>query len=103
MPTILDISHQIEALDLLTNLDQARGTTIVMALHDLNLAARYADYLVAITAGRLYVSGPPEEVLTDRMCARIFNPESRVIVDPTLGQPNMLPISRNRMNGNISG
>ncbi|MBC7311175.1 MAG: ABC transporter ATP-binding protein, partial [Rhizobium sp.] len=51
--TFLDISHQVEVLDLLTDLNHTRGTTIVMVLHDLNLAARYADLLVAIESGRL--------------------------------------------------
>ncbi|MEK8169039.1 ABC transporter ATP-binding protein [Streptomyces sp. M19] len=56
--TFLDASHQIEVLDLLTDLNQARGTTIVMVLHDLNLAARYADHLIALAAGRLHAAGP---------------------------------------------
>ena len=61
--TFLDISHQVEVLDLLTDLNHARQTTIVMVLHDLNLAARYADHLVAMTGGKLHICGTPEEVL----------------------------------------
>lgn len=95
--TFLDISHQIEVLDLLTDLNRARGTTIVMVLHDLNLAARYADYLVAMAAGRLHVSGRPEDVLTERNVREVFGLESRVITDPTSGRPLMLPIGRHGM------
>lgn len=57
--TFLDVSHQIEVLDLLTDLNIRRGTTIVMVLHDINLAARYADHLFALRAGRLVASGTP--------------------------------------------
>ena len=57
--TFLDVSHQIEVLDLLTDLNRSRGTTIVMVLHDLNLAARYADHLVAMADGRIHAVGHP--------------------------------------------
>lgn len=95
--TFLDINHQIEVLDLLTDLNHARGTTIVMVLHDLNLAARYADYLVAMAGGRLHVSGTPEDVLTQQNVREVFGLESRIITDPTSGRPIMLPIGRHRM------
>ncbi|PRD41264.1 cobalamin/Fe(3+)-siderophore ABC transporter ATP-binding protein [Phyllobacterium phragmitis] len=95
--TFLDISHQIEVLDLLTDLNHARATTIVMVLHDLNLAARYADYLVAMAGGRLHISGTPEEVLTEQNVRQVFGLESRIITDPTSGRPIMLPIGRHRM------
>lgn len=95
--TFLDISHQVEVLDLLTDLNQTRGTTIVMVLHDLNLAARYADYLVAMAGGRLHMSGKPEEVLTEDTVREVFGIESRIIIDPTSGRPLMLPIGRHQM------
>jgi iron complex transport system ATP-binding protein len=95
--TFLDISHQVEVLDLLTDLNQTRATTIVMVLHDLNLAARYADHLVAMVEGRLYVSGSPEYVLTEETVRQVFGLESRIITDPTSGRPAMLPIGRHRM------
>ncbi|MBD8687574.1 MULTISPECIES: ABC transporter ATP-binding protein [unclassified Rhizobium] len=95
--TFLDISHQVEVLDLLTDLNQDRGTTIVMVLHDLNLAARYGDYLVAMASGRLHVMGTPEEVLTQDNVRDVFGLESEIITDPTSGRPMMLPISRHRM------
>ncbi|HEY0120259.1 MAG TPA: ABC transporter ATP-binding protein [Rhizobium sp.] len=95
--TFLDINHQVEVLDLLTDLNHSRGTTVVMVLHDLNLAARYADYLVAMAAGRVHVSGKPEDVLTEENVRQVFGLESRIITDPTSGRPIMLPIGRHRM------
>ncbi|MBW6422481.1 ABC transporter ATP-binding protein [Rhizobium sp. XQZ8] len=95
--TFLDISHQVEVLDLLTDLNHSRGTTVVMVLHDLNLAARYADHLVTMTEGRIHVSGRPEDVLTEATVRHVFGLESRIIIDPTSGRPIMLPIGRHRM------
>jgi iron complex transport system ATP-binding protein len=92
--TFLDVSHQIEVLDLLTDLNRARGTTIVMVLHDLNMAARYADHLVALTAGRVHAAGTPADVLTEATVRAVFGLDCRVIVDPTSGAPLMLPIGR---------
>ncbi|MBA8837993.1 ABC transporter ATP-binding protein [Ochrobactrum sp. RH2CCR150] len=99
--TFLDIAHQVEVLDLLTDLNRERGTTIVMVLHDLNLAARYADFLVAMNDGRLHVSGAPHDVLTEKTVSDVFGLESRIITDPTSGRPMMLPIGRNRMKADI--
>ncbi len=95
--TFLDISHQIEVLDLLVDLNHSRGTTIVMVLHDLNLAARYADHLVAMAKGRLHITGTPQDVLTQDHIREVFGLESRVITDPTSGRPMMLPIGRHRI------
>ncbi|WP_130798105.1 ABC transporter ATP-binding protein [Streptomyces otsuchiensis] len=95
--TFLDPSHQIEVLDLLTDLNQNRGTTIVMVLHDLNLAARYADRLIALADGRLHAAGEPSEVLTEENVRAVFGLDSRVITDPTSGRPLMLPIGRHRV------
>lgn len=95
--TFLDINHQIEVLDLLTDLNHTRGTTVVMVLHDLNLAARYADHLVALASGRVHKSGTPEAVLTEETVRQVFGLESRVITDPISGRPIMLPVGRHRM------
>jgi len=97
--TFLDVSHQVEVLDLLTDLNQTRGITIVMVLHDLNLAARYADNLVAMAQGRLHASGAPEEVLTVENVLHVFGLRSRVIPDPISGKPLILPIGRHRLAG----
>ncbi|GLB64565.1 iron-dicitrate ABC transporter ATP-binding protein [Dietzia sp. NCCP-2495] len=80
--TFLDVAHQVEVLDLLVDLNRDRGTTIVMVLHDLNLAARYADHLVAIADGRVHSAGPPDEVLTAKTVHAVFGLECEVIPDP---------------------
>jgi iron complex transport system ATP-binding protein len=95
--TFLDVAHQVEVLDLLTDLNRTRGTTIVMVLHDLNLAARYADHLVALAAGRIHAAGTPADVLTEDCVRAVFGLDSRVIVDPTSGAPLMLPLGRHRV------
>jgi iron complex transport system ATP-binding protein len=97
--TFLDVSHQVEVLDLLTDLNRRRGTTIVMVLHDLNLAARYADHLVALADGRVHAAGPPAEVLTEEVVRAVFGLDSRVIPDPVSGKPLMLPIGRHHTVG----
>ena len=95
--TFLDIRHQVEVLDLLHDLNAARGTTIVMVLHDLNLAARYCDHLIAMTAGRLHASGTPEAVLTEETVRQVFGIGSRIVSDPVSGRPMMVPIGRHRV------
>ncbi|MDN4174128.1 ABC transporter ATP-binding protein [Nocardioides sp. SOB77] len=95
--TYLDVSHQVEVLDLLTDLNRNRGTTIVMVLHDLNLAARYADHLVALTGGRLHAAGDPHQVLTEETVRAVFGLDCSVITDPVSGRPLMLPIGRHHM------
>jgi len=100
--TFLDVAHQVEVLDLLTDLNRRRGTTIVMVLHDLNLAARYADHLVAIRSGRLYSQGSPAEVVTEQMVADVFGMTSRVITDPVSQTPLVLPVGRHH-SGPASG
>ncbi|QKW38240.1 ABC transporter ATP-binding protein [Actinomadura sp. NAK00032] len=92
--TFLDASHQIEVLDLLTDLNRDRGTTIVMVLHDLNLAARYGDHLIALAGGRLHACGAPADVLTEEVVRTVFDLDSRIIEDPVSGRPLMLPIGR---------
>lgn len=93
----LDFSHQIDVLDLLTDLNRSQGTTVVMVLHDLNLATRYADYLIALAEGRLYATGELAEVLSSDTVAAVFGLRSRVITDTTTGKPLVLPIGRHHM------
>ncbi|HEY0217656.1 MAG TPA: ABC transporter ATP-binding protein [Cellulomonas sp.] len=95
--TFLDVSHQVEVLDLLTDLNRSRGTTVVLVLHDLNLAARYADRLVALVAGRVHAAGDPADVLTEDTVRAVFGLDSQVVVDPTSGKPLMLPRGRHHM------
>ena len=95
--TFLDVSHQVEVLDLLTDLNRARGITVVMVLHDLNLAARYSDQLVMIAGGVVAATGAPAEVLTEQRVADVFGLRSRVITDPVSGTPLMVPIGRHHV------
>ncbi|MBD1853552.1 ABC transporter ATP-binding protein [Leptolyngbya sp. ST-U4] len=92
--TFLDLAHQIEVLDLLYDLNQTRGQTIVMVLHDLNQACRYADYLVAMKQGHIYAQGSPVEVMTGAMVREVFGLESRIVPDPVTGTPMCIPISQ---------
>lgn len=92
--TFLDINHQIEILDLLRDLNRDRGTTVVMVLHDLNLAARYCDWLAAMAEGQLHRSGPVEDIVTEDLVSQVFGLACRVISDPVSGKPMMLPIGR---------
>lgn len=92
--TFLDVSHQIEVLDLLADLNRDRGTTIVMVLHDLNLAARYSDRLVALEGGRVYASGPADAVLTEQCVQDVFGLRSQIIRDPVSGGPLVVPVGR---------
>ena len=92
--TYLDIAHQLEVLDLLAELNEQRGRTIVMVLHDLNEAARYADHLVAMRAGRIVAEGPPEAVVTREVVGEVFGIDCRVIDDPVTGTPLVVPVGR---------
>ncbi len=92
--TYLDVAHQVEVLDLLADLNESRGTTIVMVLHDLNLAARYADHLVAMCEGRIVAAGPSREVITEESVRTVFGMESRVIEDPVTATPMVIPLGR---------
>ena len=92
--SFLDVTHQVEVLDLLTDLNRTSGTTIVMVLHDLNMAARYADELVALRDGRVHAIGPPGQVITAELVHDVFGLDSEVIVDPLSGAPLVLPRGR---------
>jgi iron complex transport system ATP-binding protein len=90
--TFLDLSHQIEVLDLLRTLNRTEGTTIVVVLHDLNLAARYADDLLVLSAGRVIAHGPPSEVLTREVVSQAFDLDALVIPDPLTSTPLVIPV-----------
>ena len=92
--TFLDLAHQIEVLDLLYELNQSKGRTIVMVLHDLNQACRYAEHLVAVRQGQVYTRGTPMQVMTEAMVREVFGLECHIMQDPVAGTPMCVPISR---------
>lgn len=89
--TYLDLAHQIEILELLHGLNQQQGKTIVMVLHDLNLACRYADHLVAVRNGRVYDAGAPKDIMTETLVKDVFNLHCRIIDDPFFHTPLCIP------------
>lgn len=96
--TFLDIAHQIELLELFTDLHLA-GNTLVAVLHDLNQAARYATHLIAMKDGAVIAEGTPDEVVTEALVQEVFGLACRVVVDPVTGTPNVVPLGRDRRNG----
>ena len=94
--TFLDISYQVEILDLLYELNKKEHTTIVMVLHDINLSARYADYIFAMKNGKLIEEGVPEDIITSELIEEIYGLKCSVIEDPLSGTPLILPIGRHK-------
>ncbi len=92
--TFLDLAHQVEVLDLLQELNRNEGRTIVLVLHDLNQACRYADHLIALRGGRISAEGPPGEVVTEELVRAVFGLDCRVIEDPVSGTPLCIPLVR---------
>lgn len=95
--TFLDINHQVEVLDLLTDLVQQRGRTVVAVLHDLNLACRYADHIVAMRQGKIAAAGAPGEVVTAELVKAVFGMEAEVVSDPVSHTPMIVPVGRHRV------
>lgn len=89
--TFLDMAHQLEVLKLLQKLNGEQKRTIVMVVHDLNHATRYAHHMVAIKKGQVIQSGSPEEVMTMEVLAEVFGIEADIIPDPRTGVPLCLP------------
>lgn len=91
--TFLDLAHQIEVLDLVTRLNRERGRTVVMVLHDLNLAARYSDVIVVMKDGAIVEQGPPTEIFTAPMLSTVFGLDADILPDPRTGLPILVPVS----------
>src|SRR5699024_6506394 len=89
--SFLDLAHQLEVLDLVRTLNGGRGTTVVMVLHDLAMAARYSDHLVAMRDGALVAQGTPGEVVTESLVEEVFDVRCRILQDPDTGTPVVLP------------
>lgn len=89
--TYLDLKVQVDLMTCLTDLARSRGKTLVLVLHDLNLAAAFADHLVMMRDGRILAEGPPAEVMTPAQVLRVFDLEAQVFCDPETGRPVCLP------------
>lgn len=94
--TYLDMAHQVEILDLLFDLNDKEGRTVVMVLHDLNLACRYAHHIVAVRNKQVYAQGKPEEVVTAVMVQAVFRMDCTIIKDPLFGTPLCVPHGKGR-------
>lgn len=89
--TYLDLSHSVEVLSLVRRLADQEGRTVLMVLHDLNLAARYSDLLVVLQRGEVEAVGAPAEVLTESLLDRVFHLPAVVATDPVNGGPLVVP------------
>ncbi|MCX4181069.1 iron-enterobactin ABC transporter ATP-binding protein [Enterobacter sichuanensis] len=92
--TWLDISHQIDLLELLSELNRTQGYTLAAVLHDLNQACRYATHLIALRDGEIVAQGAPKEIVTPELIARIYGMRCMIIDDPVAGTPLVVPLGR---------
>ncbi len=90
--TFLDLAHQMEVLELLAGLNAMEGRTVVLVLHDLNQACRYAHHLVAMADGAIVAEGAPGEIVTEQLVERVFGLATCIIADPVTGTPLVVPI-----------
>lgn len=94
--TYLDMTHQIEILDLLFELNEQENRSVVMVLHDINLACRYAHHIVAVRNQTVYSQGKPEEVITQEMVQAVFQMKCEITMDPLFGTPLCIPYGKGR-------
>lgn len=88
--TYLDMAHQLEILELLKTLNETEHKTIVLVIHDLNLAARFSDYLITMKDGKIYGEGNVEEIFTTRMLKDVFHLDALIQNDPWTDRPTMV-------------
>jgi iron complex transport system ATP-binding protein len=101
--TYLDLAHSVEVLDLVDRMHEELGRTVVMVLHDLNLAIRYSDRLIVMSEGAVVASGTPSEVISEELLLEVFGLEARVIEDPVSDRPLIVPIGTRHVYGSIGG
>lgn len=90
--TYLDLAHQVDVMDLLAALNREHGRTIVLVLHDVNQACRYAHHLIAMKEGRILAEGSPHEIVTEHLIEAVFGLRTRIITDPVAGTPLVVPV-----------
>lgn len=93
----LDISHQMRVLNLVQRLNQENHLTVLLIIHDLNLASEYSDHLIMLNRGELYVQGTPEEVLTYENIEKVYNTVVVTRTNPVSGKPFIFPVSENAL------
>ncbi|MFJ3956231.1 ABC transporter ATP-binding protein [Arthrobacter sp. NPDC090010] len=90
--TYLDLAHQVEVLELVRTLNRQLGRTVVMVLHDISLAARYSDRIIAMKDGALRAQGSPAEVVTEELLWDVFGLRALVTPEPSEGRPHVIPL-----------
>jgi iron complex transport system ATP-binding protein len=101
--TYLDLAHSIEVLDLVDELHEELGRTVVMVLHDLNLAIRYSDHLVVMSEGSVVANGGAADVISVELLRDVFDLDAAVIDDPVSGRPLVVPIGTRHVHGAVGG
>ncbi|KJC63036.1 ABC transporter ATP-binding protein [Agreia bicolorata] len=94
--TYLDLAHAVDVLDLVDRLNDELGRTVLMVLHDLNLAARYSDRIIVMKEGRVVTVGTPQETITVEMLREVFGLSATVMIDDESGAPTVIPHSTRR-------
>ncbi|MFE4499986.1 ABC transporter ATP-binding protein [Rhodococcus sp. NPDC056743] len=101
--TYLDLAHSMEVLDLVDQLHEEMGRTVVMILHDLNLAVRYSDHLIVMRDGAVVASGVPKDIISAELLLEVFGLEAAVIDDPVSDRPLIVPIGTRHVFGTVGG
>lgn len=101
--TYLDLAHSIEVLDLVDRMHAELGRTVVMVLHDLNLAVRYSDQLIVMSEGAIVASGHPQDIISEELLLEVFGLEASVIPDPVSDRPLIVPIGTRHVYGRMGG
>ncbi|MGB3484279.1 MAG: ABC transporter ATP-binding protein [Mycobacterium sp.] len=100
--TYLDLAHQLDVLGLLATINREHRRTIVLVVHDLNMAARFAHHLIAMRDGKLIAQGTPQDVVTAGMVRDVFGVEATIIADPVTTSPLILPHARAGSSGKLA-
>ncbi|WP_069160912.1 ABC transporter ATP-binding protein [Nocardia altamirensis] len=101
--TYLDLAHAVDVLDLVDRLHEDLGRTVVMVLHDLNLAIRYSDELLVMRDGRIVARGRPSDIVTVDLLREVFDLDASVLPDPVSGRPMVVPIGTRHVRGRVGG
>ena len=92
----LDIQHQVELLELLQSLNNTTGLTVVVVLHDLNLAAQFSEHVILMDNGEIFAEGPPGQVLAPANIRKVYSMEVAITDNPLTGRFNVIPLGRTR-------